>query len=63
MILSACLNCWNDFDVFRAREFFFTSLGMFGFNDEDRSTVEKRWNASSGSSGIFWGIGSGIEAL
>ena len=42
MILIACLSCFNDLDVFRAREFFFTSLGMFGFNEDDRSTIEKK---------------------
>jgi len=42
MILTACLSCFNDLDVFRAREFFFTSLGMFGFNEDDRSTIEKK---------------------
>jgi len=41
-ILTACLSCWNDVDVFRAREYFFTTLGMFAYNDEDRSTVKKR---------------------
>lgn len=41
-ILSACLNCWNDFDVFRAREYFFTTLGTFSYNDEDRNAIEKK---------------------
>lgn len=41
-ILSACLNCWNDFDVFRAREYFFTTLGTFSYNDEDRNVIEKK---------------------
>jgi len=31
-ILSACINCWNDIDIYRAREFFFTTLGMFSYN-------------------------------
>lgn len=30
-ILSACLNCWSDFNSFRTRELFFSSLGLFGF--------------------------------
>ena len=48
MILSACLNCWNDLDAFRAREFFFTKLGMFGYNEDDLSTIGKRFRDGYG---------------
>ena len=47
-ILSACLNCWNDLDAFRAREFFFTKLGVFGFNEDDMVTIDKRLKDNQG---------------
>ena len=42
-ILTACINCWNDIDIFRAREFFFTALGMFSYNVEDKMSIEKQF--------------------
>ena len=42
-ILEACINCWNDIDIFRAREFFFTKLGMFSYNVEDKMSIEKQF--------------------
>ena len=43
IILTACINCWNDIDIFRAREFFFTALGMFSYNVEDKMSIEKQF--------------------
>ena len=43
IILTACINCWNDVDIFRAREFFFTALGMFSYNVEDKMSIEKQF--------------------
>ena len=40
-ILSACINCWNDIDIYRAREFFFTTLGVFSYNDDDKISIRK----------------------
>ena len=42
IILTACINCWNDIDIYRAREFFFTTLGMFSYNVEDKILIEKQ---------------------
>ena len=41
-ILNACIRCWNDIDVYRAREFFFTTLGMFSYHDDDKSAIERQ---------------------
>ena len=41
MILRACLNCWNDLDIFRAREYFFTTFGMFPYQNEDKVSIER----------------------
>jgi len=40
--LEACINCWNDIDVYRARDYFFTTLGIFSFHDEDRERLERQ---------------------
>lgn len=40
-LLSACISCWNDFDVYRAREYFFTTLGIFSYNEEDNDKLQK----------------------
>ena len=41
-ILSACINCWNDIDIYRPREFFFTTLGIFQYNDEDKIQIKRQ---------------------
>lgn len=41
-ILSATVNCWNDIDIFRAREYFFTTMGLFTYHDEDKEKLEKQ---------------------
>ena len=40
-ILSATINCWNDVDIFRSREYFFTTMGLFTYHDEDKEKMEK----------------------
>ena len=41
-ILSACIHCWNDVDVYRAREYFSTTLGVFSYQNEDRERLERQ---------------------
>ena len=38
-ILLGCLNCWNDLDVFKVRESFFTRLGIFPFHERDAEKI------------------------
>ena len=38
-ILLGCLNCWNDLDVFKVRECFFTRLGIFPFHEKDAEKI------------------------
>lgn len=38
-ILLGCLNCWNDLDVFKVRECYFTRLGIFPFHEKDSERI------------------------
>lgn len=38
-ILLGCLNCWNDLDVFKVRECFFTRLGIFPYHEKDAEKI------------------------
>ena len=51
IILTACINCWNDIDIYRSREFFFTTLGMFSYNTEDKLTMERHFKKNETISG------------
>ena len=43
-VLLGCLNCWNDLDVFRLekRERFFSRLGIFPYQDTDRTMMQAK---------------------
>jgi hypothetical protein len=36
------INCWNDLDIFRARESYFTTLGIFTHHMDDEEKLSKR---------------------
>lgn len=48
IILTSCINCWNDIDIYRSREFFFTTLGMFSYNVDDKIQMEKQIKSDEG---------------
>ena len=35
-----CLNCWNDLDIFKVRESFFTRLGIFPYHEKDAERIQ-----------------------
>ena len=41
-ILLACLNCWNDIDTFRVRNYYFTRMGIFGYESLDDKKMEEK---------------------
>jgi len=38
-ILLGCLNCWNDLEVFKVRECYFSRLGIFPFHERDSERI------------------------
>ena len=38
-ILLGCLNCWNDLEVFKVREVYFTRLGIFPYHERDSERI------------------------
>ena len=41
-ILLGCLNCWNDIDTFRVRNYYFTRMGIFGYGYLDEKKMEEK---------------------
>ena len=41
-ILLGCLNCWNDIDSFKARDYYFTRMGSFSYNPEDDRLMDRK---------------------
>ena len=41
-ILLGCLNCWNDIDSFKARDYFFTRMGSLSYHPEDDRLMDRK---------------------
>ena len=39
-ILVSCINVWNDFDLYRVRNYFFTRLGVFPYHKDDDKRMD-----------------------
>ena len=44
-ILLGCLNCWNDLDLFKVRNYYFSRMGIFSYVSEDERKMESRITA------------------
>lgn len=39
-IILSCLNIWNDMDLFRVRNYYFTRMGVFAYHKEDDKRMD-----------------------
>lgn len=46
-IILSCINIWNDFELYRVRNFFFTRMGVFPYHKEDDKRMDSQINAKS----------------
>lgn len=44
-ILVSCINVWNDFDLYRVRNYFFSRLGVFPYHKDDDKRMDQQINA------------------
>lgn len=39
-IILSCINIWNDFDLYRVRNYFFTRMGVFPYHKDDDKRMD-----------------------
>lgn len=59
-ILLSCIAIWNDLELFKVRNYYFTRMGMFAYTREDDKRMETKINQKS--AGIV-GSGGAAESL
>lgn len=43
-ILVSCINIWNDFDLYKVRNYFFSRMGVFPYHKDDDKRMDQQIN-------------------